>query len=500
MDPLQETVKEIRWNVLESLSKVARFSRDTAATILEHPIARPILPHLPPAINNLIQTEQTRSVVDEYDAGRVYLAKWATSLDDASRAERSEKCDDSLSERRRRRWSDSEPKRWEEETEVGTFEVLNDEITSSPLHAIRTDPLNAERWFSFFDAEGRLKVELNEVREAVFRGGVENDIRIEVWKFFLGMYQWDSSRVERENLLDAKAQEYWRLKREWWDSPEVLNSDDFKEQKMRIEKDVIRTDRTMEFFAVEDMPHPDPLISASSKTTNKKLEAMKDILMTNMQSGDTEHDKILIIRRIIIFAGYVQGMSDLLAPVFIVMEEEVSAFWAFVGFMERMKYNFYRDQSGMRRQLLTLEHLIKFMDPPLYRHLILWSDYLCTKFHLFVALAILDKHRMVIIEYLKQFDEILKYVNDLSMTIPVDETLLRAETLFHQFQRRVEAIDRKRLNMQQDNQNSGGSLRRRVGESVVQNGSAGEGSSSDATDAVDKLPIISELLRDLLDK
>ncbi|CAG8674359.1 17639_t:CDS:2, partial [Racocetra fulgida] len=232
-------------------------------------------------INNLIQTEQTRSVVDEYDAGRVYLAKWATSLDEASRAERSE----------------NEPKRWEEETEVGTFEVLNDEITSFPLHAIRTDPLNAERWFSFFDAEGRLKVELNEVREAVFRGGVENDIRIEVWKFFLGMYPWDSSR------------EYWRLKREWWDSPEVLNSDDFKEQKMRI-----------------------------------------------------------------------------------------------------------------------------------------------------------------------------------------------AETLFHQFQRRVEAIDRKRLNIQQENQNSGGSLRRRVGESVVQNGSAGEGSSSDAAGAVDKLPIISELLRDLLDK
>ncbi|CAG8757967.1 10772_t:CDS:10 [Cetraspora pellucida] len=521
MDPLQETVKEIRWNVLESLSKVARFSRDTAATILEHPYARPILPHLPPAINNLVQTEPTRSVVDEYDAGRVYLAKWATSLEEASRAERSEKCDDdSSSEYRRRRWSDSEPKRWEEETEVGTFEILNDEATSSPLHAIRTDPLNAERWFSFFDTEGRLKVELNEVREAVFRGGVENDIRIEVWKFFLGVYPWDSSRSLLKLIFNNFRQEYWKLKREWWDSPEVLNSDDFKEQKLRIEKDVIRTDRTMEFFAVEDMPHPDPLISASSKTTNKKLEAMKDILMTyHFYNKDL---------------GYVQGMSDLLAPVFIVMEEEVTAFWAFVGYMERMKSNFFRDQSGMRHQLLTLEHLIKFMDPPLYKHLknteslnlffcfrwiliwfkrefawekvlniweVLWSDYLCTNFHLFVALAILDKHRMVIIEYLKQFDEILKYVNDLSMTIPVDETLLRAETLFHQFQRRVEVIDRKRLSMQQDNQNlGGGSLRRRVGESVAQNSSAGEGSSSDAADAVDRLPIISELLRDLLAK
>ncbi|KAF0438098.1 GTPase-activating protein GYP7 [Gigaspora margarita] len=57
----------------------------------------------------------------------------------------------------------------------------------------------------------------------------------------------------------------------------------------------------MEFFAIEDMPHPDPLISASSKTTNKKLEAMKDILMTyHFYNKDL---------------GYLQGMSDLLAPV-----------------------------------------------------------------------------------------------------------------------------------------------------------------------------------------
>ncbi|RIB10178.1 rab-GTPase-TBC domain-containing protein [Gigaspora rosea] len=491
MDPIQETVKEIHWNVLESLSKVARFSRDTA--------------------------EPTRSVIDEYDPGRVYLAKWASSINEASRAERLEKSDESFPGRRRRRWSDSEPKRWEEETEVGTFEVLNDELTLPPVHAIRTDPLNAEKWFSFFDTEGRLKVELNEVREAVFRGGIENDIRIDVWKFFLGVYPWDSSRVERENILEAKAQQYWALKREWWDSPEVLNSDDFKEQKMRIEKDVIRTDRTMEFFAIEDMPHPDPLISASSKTTNKKLEAMKDILMTyHFYNKDL---------------GYVQGMSDLLAPVLIVMEDEVPAFWAFVGFMERMKSNFYRDQSGMRQQLLTLEHLIKFMDPPLYKHLknteslnlffcfrwiliwfkrefdwehvkyiweVLWSDYLCTSFHLFVALAILDKHRMVIIEYLKQFDEILKYINDLSNTIPVDETLLRAETLFHQFQRRVEIIDRKRSSVHQDNQNLGGTLRRRVSESVARNNSTDEGSSSNAAVVSDRLPVISELLRDLL--
>ena len=38
----------------------------------------------------------------------------------------------------------------------------------------------------------------------------------------------------------------------------------------------------------------------------------------------------------VFFTGYVQGMSDLLAPILVVMENEVDAFWCFAGFMERV--------------------------------------------------------------------------------------------------------------------------------------------------------------------
>lgn len=174
--------------------------------------------------------------------------------------------------------------------------------------------------------------------------------------------------------------------------------------------------------------------------------------------------------------GYVQGMSDLLAPIYAVMQDDAVAFWGFVGFMERMERNFLRDQSGMRLQLLTLDHLVQLMDPALYMHLQsadstnfffffrmllvwykrefewpdvlrlwegLWTDRLSSNFHLFIALAILEKHRDVIMEHLQHFDEVLKYVNELSGKIDLPSTLIKAEALFRRFQKTVEAVDRK---------------------------------------------------------
>lgn len=210
------------------------------------------------------------------------------------------------------------------------------------------------------------------------------------------------------------------------------------------------------------------------------MEQLKDMLLTyNEQNRDL---------------GYVQGMSDLLAPIYAVLQDDAVAFWAFKNFMDRMERNFLRDQSGMRMQLRTLDHLVQFMDPKLYAHLqsadstnfffffrmllvwykrefeypdvlrlweTLWTDFLSSSFHLFVALAILEKHRDVIMTHLKHFDEVLKYgmlppfppspqvltpletVNELSGTIDLESTLIRAEALFKRFHRLVEAIDKK---------------------------------------------------------
>lgn len=49
---------------------------------------------------------------------------------------------------------------------------------------------------------------------------------------------------------------------------------------------------------------------------------------------------------------------------------------------------------------------------------VLWTDFLSAGFHLFVALAILEKHRGVIMEHLKHFDEVLKYSMFLFLSSP----------------------------------------------------------------------------------
>lgn len=67
--------------------------------------------------------------------------------------------------------------------------------------------------------------------------------------------------------------------------------------------------------------------------------------------------------------GYVQGMNDLLSPILIVMDDEVDAFWTFVGLMSRMEQNFHLDQAHIKRQLGNLHTLLQFIDAELANYL-----------------------------------------------------------------------------------------------------------------------------------
>ncbi|KAI9261467.1 rab-GTPase-TBC domain-containing protein [Phascolomyces articulosus] len=339
------------------------------------------------------------------------------------------------------------------------------EMNLPPPKDTRRDPIAPEEWVDYFDAEGRLRVAEGYILGLIFRGGLHPDVRIEAWKYLLGIYPWDSTFDEREAIRRSKVDEYYEIKAKWFNEVEVRDTEKFQLEKHRIDKDVHRTDRTISIFEGEDLPNPDPNMGVG---TNSNLEIMKDILVS-YNFHNTE-------------LGYVQGMSDLLAPIYVAMGTEEMAFWCFVHFMDRVESNFYMDQTGMRGQLKTLDALIRFMDPALYKRLeetdtanlffcfrwllvwfkrefewddvirlweVLWTNHLSPHMIMFIALAVLDQHRQVILESLNQFDEILKYINELTGTIDLEETLKRSEVLFYRFERRIKAMERKRTQLQE---------------------------------------------------
>ncbi|KAJ2820065.1 GTPase activating protein, partial [Coemansia sp. 'formosensis'] len=366
---------------------------------------------------------------------------------------------------------------WEEwiteNGDLGAFEVITTNQTANLPQPIRTrPPLSAEQWFEFFEPvkdaknpEFRMLASSDDVRRAIFAGGIEEDMRPMVWKYLLEIYPWGCSEKERKDIDKDRAEQYWVLKDKWLSDPELKTSDDFIEQSSRIEKDVLRTDRTLPLFATDSVYGGDDEINLTAHGlpgSSACLEQMKDILMTFHY-----YDMASL--------GYVQGMSDLLAPIYSVYQDEPATFWAFTAFMKRMRSHFLRDQTGMQDELTTIAHLVEIANPQLYRHLdkcdasnmfccyrwlliwfkrefsfenilrlweVLWTDYLTDRFVLFVALAILQRHADVIMDHLQSPEEVLKYVQDLSETIDLNDALKGAEMCFYKVRYRVQVVER----------------------------------------------------------
>jgi hypothetical protein len=327
MDPLTKALKETRWKVLEGLSRITTFTRRTANEIADNPM-------VPPQVRRLMKNPEVQTLQDEFDSARIYLARWAMSI-----AEQSER------ERNQRIWTAQDVLE-RENSSVGDFEILEMETGTMSIQE-RRKVVTMEEWKGWFNGHGgHLQITVDEVKERIFHGGLDpNDgVRKEAWLFLLGVYSWDSSEDERKAIMNSRRDQYVRLKGVWWERmvDGDTSSRDFewwKEQKARIgkfspinntlirsnlllEKDVHRTDRTIPLFAGEDIPHPDPDSPFADVGTNVHLEQMKDMLLTYHEFNPS--------------LGYVQGMSDLLAPIYAVIQDDAVAFWGFVGFMERM--------------------------------------------------------------------------------------------------------------------------------------------------------------------
>lgn len=276
------------------------------------------------------------------------------------------------------------------------------------------------------------------LKQAISRGGIVPSLRCEVWKYLLGLYDWNQTTEQLAEHRRRKSSEYYQMKAQWLSISvkQEQNFSGYRERKSQIEKDVIRTDRSMTYFAGED---------------NKNLMVLQDILMTYvMYNFDL---------------GYVQGMSDLLAPILIVQQNEVDAFWCFVGFMNMLGSNFDIDQVGMYKQFSNLRTLLEFFNEDLFNYFetaqcdnmfftfkwllvwfrrefsyddtlvlweSLWTGVPCQNFQLFVTLAILEQESQTIIENELNCAQILKHANDLAMSINLRYTLELAEAIYVQ--------------------------------------------------------------------
>ncbi|XP_052873939.1 uncharacterized protein LOC108470306 isoform X5 [Gossypium arboreum] len=298
----------------------------------------------------------------------------------------------------------------------------------------RQPPLGLEEWATFLDSEGRV-VDSKALRKRIFYGGIEHKLRKEVWAILLGHHTYESTYAERKHQRSIKKTEYETIKSQWQSiSPaQAKRFTKFRERKGLIEKDVVRTDRSLSFYDGDDNPN---------------VNLLRDILLTySFYNFDL---------------GYCQGMSDLLSPILLVMEDESESFWCFVALMECLGPNFNRDQSGMHSQLFALSKLVELLDNPLHNYFkqndclnyffcfrwmliqfkreleyektmrlweVLWTHYLSEHLHLYLSVAILKRYRGKIIGEQMDFDTLIRFINELSGWIDLDATLRDAEAL-----------------------------------------------------------------------
>ncbi|XP_039024322.1 TBC1 domain family member 15-like isoform X2 [Hibiscus syriacus] len=248
----------------------------------------------------------------------------------------------------------------------------------------RQPPLGLEEWATFLDSEGRV-VDSGALRKRIFYGGVEHKVRKEVWKILLGYQAYESTYAERERRSSIKRTEYEIIKNQWQSiSPEQEKRfTKFRQRKGLIEKDVVRTDRSISFYGEDDHPN---------------LTLLHDVLLTySFYNFDL---------------GYCQLVELLDGP----LHEY---------FKQKDCLNYF---ICFRWILLQFKRELEFEKTMLLWE-VLWTYHSSEHLHLYVCVAILKRYRGKMMEEQMEFDTLLKFINELSGRIDIDAILRDAEAL-----------------------------------------------------------------------
>ncbi|XP_026995390.2 small G protein signaling modulator 1 isoform X2 [Tachysurus fulvidraco] len=209
----------------------------------------------------------------------------------------------------------------------------------------------------------------------------------------------------------------------------------------RIDKDVQRCDRNYWYF------------------TTANLEKLRNIMCSYVW----QHLDI----------GYVQGMCDLLAPLLVILDDEALAFSCFTELMKRMNQNFPHG-GAMDTHFANMRSLIQILDSELFELMQQNGDYthfyFCYRwflldfkremvyddvfsvwetiwaartissghFVLFIALALVELYRDIILENNMDFTDIIKFFNEMAERHDVPQLLVMARDLVHKVQILIE--------------------------------------------------------------
>ncbi|XP_068769762.1 TBC1 domain family member 16 isoform X2 [Struthio camelus] len=320
------------------------------------------------------------------------------------------------------------------------FSIRRPKLPSSETHPEENTykRLDVSAWLNHLNESGQVEEEYK-LQKAIFFGGIDISIRGEVWPFLLHYYSYESTSEEREALRIQKRKEYFEIQEKRLSMTPDEHKDFWRNVQFTVDKDVVRTDRSNQFFRGEGNPN---------------VETMRRILLNYAVFNPT--------------IGYSQGMSDLVAPILAEVLDESDTFWCFVGLMQNTIFISSPRDEDMEKQLMYLRELLRLMHPRFYQHLsslgedglqmlfchrwillcfkrefpdaealrmweACWAHYQTDYFHLFICVAIVVIYGDDVIEQQLATDQMLLHFGNLAMHMNGELVLRKARSLLYQF-------------------------------------------------------------------
>ncbi|XP_040438127.1 TBC1 domain family member 16 isoform X2 [Falco naumanni] len=320
------------------------------------------------------------------------------------------------------------------------FSIRRPKLPSSETHPEENTykRLDVAAWLHHLNESGQVEEEYK-LQKAIFFGGIDISIRGEVWPFLLRYYSYESTSEEREALRLQKRKEYFEIQEKRLSMTPDEQKDFCRKVQFTVDKDVVRTDRSNQFFRGENNPN---------------VETMRRILLNYAVFNPT--------------IGYSQGMSDLVAPLLTEVLDESDTFWCFVGLMQNTIFISSPRDEDMEKQLMYLRELLRLMHPRFYQHLsslgedglqmlfchrwillcfkrefpdaealrmweACWAHYQTDYFHLFICVAIVVIYGDDVIEQQLATDQMLLHFGNLAMHMNGELVLRKARSLLYQF-------------------------------------------------------------------